>query len=133
MGNNSYGKNAPAHLDHVRTVRYPNGNQGFSSNKLGSDTKPGTEKGAPLVNSKQVEKDVKHHVLNDNPYNLFDRDNTRGVVFEGTDFQPGAPNRDSPVPAGATRPMKDQAGAARSIASAPTGDTFPADGVLGHT
>lgn len=127
------GKNAVQQTSHIRSIKVPNGNQGFSNRSLGSDTKPGDERGAPLMSTRRMEKNVSHRVLNDNPYNKFDRDNTTGVVFDATDYQTPANTTDSPVPGGATKPARGMAAKAINIAQAPTGDTFPADGVLGHT
>lgn len=64
--------------------------------------------------------------------NSMNRPEGAGVMLGSNDYAKAAGLTDSPVPGSATQPMRNQAGAASRLASAPTGDTFPTDGVLGR-
>lgn len=144
-----YGKNAPHEMAHVRTIRYPNGNQGFTEHSLGSDTIPGPARGAPL--STRIEQNIDRKSVDAtgmNPFNRFEG-NGEGVLGTKVVDQNGGQTLDSPVPTHAVRPHKDIVTKAAEVASYVGGsvggyagpqantdqtlaETFPEDGVLGR-
>ena len=132
----SEGKNRVWQTEHVTTKHYPGGNQGFTSQKaLGNSTAQGPiagGAGAPFhdADRKMLNRTVTH-TAHDNPYNTYDQ-NMPGVVVGKTDFAAPKPTMDSPVPKGATFPIRNQQSKAGEIASAPVMDTPPSSGVLGR-
>ena len=126
------GKNGIQTSAPVRTMRYPNGNQGFSANKLGGDTVPGPGKGAPLSSSKPQEVTTRK-VLPDggNPYNDYQQDSA-GVLGAEVVRQNAGRYGDSPVPHSAQMPNANIKSKAGQVANSPAPESLPSDGVLGR-
>jgi hypothetical protein len=91
----------------VRSVKYQNGNQGFSpgiGKKLGSDTQPGPGPGAPL--SSVVQQTVTSKKVDPtgmNRLNQYEGDGP-GVLGAEVSNQDAGKYRDSPVPVDAVHP-----------------------------
>jgi hypothetical protein len=98
------GKNAVQDAGHIRSIKHPNGNQGFSSNKLGGDTVPGPNVGAPL-SSKKEQLVTRRHIdpSGENPYNHIEG-NAPGVLGAHVARQDAGHYPDSPVPGHAEKP-----------------------------
>jgi hypothetical protein len=128
------GHNGIQQHEHIRHMKYPNGNQGFSERGLGRDTIPGPAKGAPLSTKKEQLISVKHvDVTGMNPYNHIEA-NDKGVLGAHVIKQDGGHTYDSPVPEHAERPniaIKDKASEVR-YAEAKYGpeNDFPSDGIM---
>jgi hypothetical protein len=121
-------------MAHVRTIRYPNGNQGFSTNKLGGDTVPGAMVGAPLSSAKRQEINVNYPDPSGmNPYNKYEGDSA-GVLGAQVHNQDGGRTLDSPVMMSAPMPNKATISKASEVASADAhiGDAPHPSGVLGR-
>lgn len=121
-------------MAHVRTVRYPNGNQGFTEAKLGSDTVPGPMGGAPL--SSKVQQIVTSKTVDPtgmNPYNAHEG-NEAGVLGPMVKGQNGGRTHDSPVLTSAQMPNAATISKASEVSSesAHIGDAPHPAGVLGR-
>ena len=127
------GKNAVQQSAHIRSVKHPGGNQGFSSNNLGSGTtlRSGNDTGAPLHNHAKPQTDKKHApVVRGNPFNPF-VGNTAGVLGPNVKGQDAGLYQDSPVPGAAQKPNTSIISKAGEVA-AETGQSLHPDGVLGR-
>jgi hypothetical protein len=100
----------------------PTGNaSGFNSRTLGSDTKPGRERGAPLLNEKRSDDSTvrrSHYADGINPYGM-----TRSRQHDVIRLDGVAPSRDGPIHDHGEQPNRH--------ATSKAGEVLEADGQAG--